>query len=389
MKIGMFSRSIYPRRGASAVVTEELARCFAREELCIVGGRKLFNKAIDRSASDVEVLALPSEINVNGRGDRFFEAFRWLLFPWHLWRATRFCRAQRCECIVATFPDELFLLLGLKVAQRLGVPLYAYLHNTVVENRTGWRLRLAAYVQRRVFREAAKILVISEGMERFYRAEYPDVAFATLPHVFADYPVRSARPAIREGSPKTVVLCGNFNRTNMDATRRVVEALGGSDAFRVILYTPVPRMLLKMRGIDLDKVARVEYVADAEFMARLGEADLLVLTHGLQGGISDIEYRTIFPTRTVPLLLAGRPLLVHAPANSFLAEFIREHGCGVVVDEPDERKIRAAALLLTSDRALAESGIARAAQAARMFHGPVVRARLRAALEPSARSGSQ
>lgn len=379
--IGLFSRSIFPRKGASAVVTEELARCFGRDEMVVVGGRKVFEQPIPRSETDVEVLTLGSEINLRGRGDRFFEPLRWLLFPFHLGRATTFCRQHRCTSIVATFPDELFLFLGLMVARRLRLPYYAYLHNTLVENRTGWRLKLARHIQERVFREAVRVLVISEGLERFYSQGYPGVNFRTLPHVFSGYPDMPAGEMIRHASPKTVVLCGNFNQTNIDATRRVIEALHATNEYRIILYTPVPAFLLRMRGIDTTKIHRIDYVAESEFMKRLNEADLLVLTHGLKGGLSDIEYRTIFPTRTVSLLLAGRPLLVHAPQHSYLSEYIQERGCGVVVDVPDEEAIRSAAQTLTSDELLARRVTTCAAEAARMFHGPVVKAQLLAALQ--------
>jgi hypothetical protein len=256
------------------------------------------------------------------------------------------------------------------------------MHNTLVENRKGWRLKLANVVQAQVFREATRVLVISEGMERFYRSKYPTVNFQIIPHVFSRNPnVDAGNPVLRSASPKAVALCGNFNQTNLEATRRVIDALFATKEYQISVYTPVPPLLLRARGIDTSKIHRIDYVAENEVIKRLNEADLLVLTHGLEGGLSDIEYQTIFPTRTVWLLLAARPLLVHAPRNSFLAEYIRERGCGIVVDTPSEEAIQAAAKALTSDESLARSVTTQAAEAAKMFRGPVVKEQLLAAVK--------
>lgn len=373
--IGLFSKSVYPAKGGSAIVTEELARCFSRDEMVVVGGRGVFERPFERAHSRVEVYTLRSELNIKGRGDRFFEALRWMLFPFLLIQAIRICRKHQCTSIVASFPDDLFLYLGLKVAERLQIPLFAYFHNTLLENRSGWRAVIASHIQGKVFSKAKRVLVISDGLARYYRKEYPQVDFRTVQHAFwGNVAPYSEVANSRRNEVKTVILCGNINETNIDATRRVIDALYGWQGFRVTLYTPVPAILLRVRGIDIKKVNEITYVPDEDFMKKLGEADLLVLTLGLEGGLSDVEYRTIFPTRTVPILLSGCPMLVHAPKSSFLAEFVREWRCGVVVDEPDEDALRRAAHELTSNVDLMRSVTSQAAQAAALFHGSVVRA---------------
>jgi hypothetical protein len=41
-------------------------------------------------------------------------------------------------------------------------------------------------------------------------------------------------------------------------------------------------------------------------------------------------------------LASGRPLLVHAPAETFLVHHIRKHDAGTVVDAPDPERLAAA-----------------------------------------------
>ena len=45
--------------------------------------------------------------------------------------------------------------------------------------------------------------------------------------------------------------------------------------------------------------------------------------------------RTSAPAKMAEYLTARRPILVHAPADSFVSSYFRPHSCGVVVDEVD------------------------------------------------------
>ena len=60
-----------------------------------------------------------------------------------------------------------------------------------------------------------------------------------------------------------------------------------------------------------------------EVLARLGQADVLFLPHGLTGSWAAEEYRTIFPTKTIEYLISGRPILAHTPPDRFLTRFSR------------------------------------------------------------------
>jgi glycosyltransferase involved in cell wall biosynthesis len=64
-------------------------------------------------------------------------------------------------------------------------------------------------------------------------------------------------------------------------------------------------------------------------------------------------------------LAACRPILVHAPGDSFIAWYFRQHECGIVVDRLDPAELALALDLLLSDRALRERLAARAWERAR------------------------
>ena len=79
-----------------------------------------------------------------------------------------------------------------------------------------------------------------------------------------------------------------------------------------------------------------------EFTARLQNYDIMLLPHGIDGLRSEFEFKTIFPTRTIPLLSSGKPILAHSPKNSFLTEFLVEHKCAERVTEKSERLLELA-----------------------------------------------
>jgi hypothetical protein len=120
-----------------------------------------------------------------------------------------------------------------------------------------------------------------------------------------------------------------------------------------------------------------EQPSDEVLQAKLRENDLLLLPHGLTGGLSPIEYRTIFPTKTIPYLISGRPILAHSPKNSFLTEWLRRHDCAELVENPDEAALHAAIERLSKDANRREQLVKNALAAAKLFHAPRVVAALK------------
>jgi len=118
-----------------------------------------------------------------------------------------------------------------------------------------------------------------------------------------------------------------------------------------------------------------------EVQPYLREADIVVLPHGLSGGLSPEEYRTIFPTKTIQYLLRGRPILAHVPRSCYLTRFLNEHRCALVVDEPSVPALLTAIERLRSDAKLRADLVRNALGAVEMFRAPRIAALLRSRLE--------
>jgi glycosyltransferase involved in cell wall biosynthesis len=288
-------------------------------------------------------------------------------------------RKLRATAVLAVFPKEEYLLAAYLTARWTGARLYPYLHNTYLENRAGSARRFAQWLQPAVFDHAAHVFVMSEGMAELYRRSYPGLACSPLVHSFnEDIPEYEPPPPPRR--PLRVTLCGNINASCLDAAQRTVAAVAQDGGAQLTVLSGTALEYLRSVGVVRDGT-RYDTVSRDEVVDRLREADVLLLAHGFSGVLSRVEYQTIFPTRTIEYLISGRPILAHAPSDSFLARFLQQHGCALVVTEPTVEAVRAGIDRLRSDPDLRASLVRNALSAAEMFRAPTVAAELRARIE--------
>jgi hypothetical protein len=292
-----------------------------------------------------------------------------------LFRTILLIRKFHCSAVLAVFPNEEFLSVGYLAALWTGVPLYAYFHNTYVENRHGSSLRFARWLQSRVFSTARHVFVMSEGMVELYRTRYKGLKCSALVHSFNEQ-VRDvgAVPAVH--SPMRLMISGNINESCRDAAARFCEAVSRIENVSLTLLSGTAQAYLQDLGMLRDGT-RHETVARDRLMHRLEEADVVVLPHGFTGSISAEEYSTMFPTKTIEYLICGRPILAHAPPDCFLTRFLKRHQCAFIVDTPNIGALIDAVERLRSDCELRANLVQHALKAAKIFQAPRVAQTLR------------
>src|SRR5690606_20199153 len=96
-----------------------------------------------------------------------------LQIPIAVRRLTRLIQAKKAWMIVAVHPTYALLDISAHAANHVGIPWIAYLHDTIVEAMTHHpKVDSAKRVQDRVFKEAASILVMSQGMSDLFKEKY-------------------------------------------------------------------------------------------------------------------------------------------------------------------------------------------------------------------------
>lgn len=383
MKILLVSWSILPNKGGTSVIVENLAKNFSADELIILGSRQPFqNLEVDRPKSGPAFRYFLSELYLFGRGYRYFVWFRKWRFQPLVNEIKNIIKKEKIDHVIGVYPNPFYCQAACRAAKALNIPFSAYFHNTYIENVEITDPEAPAR-QKEIFDYASNIFVMSKGMQRYYEANYTEDKFIPLVHTFNQFPSAASMTGVPGTAKKTykLVAIGNFNESNMDATIRLANAIKDNPKYSLHLYTHVPNLLLRKRGLDPALIHHEGFVTPEEVHDVLQDYDICVLTHGFVGGYGEVEYQTIFPTRTIPFLLSDKPILAHSPDGSFLNDFLTENDCAELVNQADPQAIVAGLDRIADDLDYQKQLVDAAQKTAHQFHGPVVVEQLKAQLK--------
>ena len=161
----------------------------------------------------------------------------------------------------------------------------------------------------------------------------------------------SADGSIAQHAEKRIVYTGSVGPLQYEAFRNLLAAMAlDPRKITLHLYTAQPAARLEREGIRGPVVVHPPQPLSA-MPALQQQADVLFLPLSLHSNHPEIV-RTAAPGKMAEYLAAGRPILVHAPRDSFLASYFREHQCGVVVDRGEPAELAAALEMVFGDPAL-------------------------------------
>ena len=161
----------------------------------------------------------------------------------------------------------------------------------------------------------------------------------------------------------------------------MIETIKKVAHFEIHLFTGNAEKELASYGISGDNVIYHGFVPLEDLYGKLKDYDIMLLPHGFEGDRTDIEFKTIFPTRTIPLLLSNRPILAHSPKDTFLTNFLIKHKCAVIVDTQSEQAILEAIDGIINHPESHKQMILNALEAAKLFDINKVSAQLKKAIE--------
>lgn len=254
-------------------------------------------------------------------------------------------------------------------------PLFVYLFDAWWELVTSRMDRLIARLFTAVIlRSAVHVFVMSETLQDLCQEKF-GVDSVMVPH-----PVDSHRYVEHEPSNKSlgvaqVVFTGAVYSPQLESIRRMASVANSMNGVRFAIYTPRSREELEKSGIG---GRNVDYgFVPAEKVASIQmSADILFLPFGFNFA-NPALIATASPSKMPEYLSAGKPILIHAPAYSYVAIHARKYRFGLVVDEPDEEKLRGALLRLLSDTGLRQELVANARALAKRHDIAVVSAQLK------------
>lgn len=267
---------------------------------------------------------------------------RILLIPSILWRARQIAailEEEKCEALIACTGDDLFSLPAGYLASRMaGRPFYAYMFDyySVVWvdpiSRTFARL-----VEPIVVKGAAGIIVPNEFLGAALQRHYGVTPILIRnPVDVADYEAVPDDRAFGAGEEIRIVYTGDIYGAQFYAFRNLLKAIEllGRPELKLHLYTAQSPHDLEVRGIAGPVVYHAHQPLSA-VPAIQRQADILFLPLAFTSSYPPEFINTSAPGKMGEYLAARRPILVHAPPDSFLVGYFRQHECGLIVDKND------------------------------------------------------
>jgi glycosyltransferase involved in cell wall biosynthesis len=247
-------------------------------------------------------------------------------------RASLVARQRGSRWVLSVADDGFSVVAGAIGAKLSGRTHVVWVFDPWEENAYGKAERwLARRLERRIWRNAAAIVVHAEEMSRHYAAKH-GVRCDVLPTPVDMAAWERVPPKARVGRPgrKEVLVAGAVYWLQAGAVRHLAEACRRLDD--VCLTVVAAPELLDAKGVQADRVE--PWLPPDRFRARLRSADVLFLGLSFDAA-APLAACTSTPARLPEYMASGTPILIHAPPGSHVAEYARREGFGALVDRDD------------------------------------------------------
>jgi len=269
---------------------------------------------------------------------------------------------EQCGAIIASTGDLIDLPAAYLASKMTGTKFIAYIFDDYKLQWTMWPAqRYANRVEPICLNNADGIIVPNEFMRNALYERYG--INATVIHNPVDLSLYQRRsevlPHTFSGEIR-IVYTGTIYKAHHDAFRNLMAAISQLEQFNIHLhlYTITKKHELDSAGI-IGSIEIHPHAVQAEIPAIQQQADILFLPLAFDSPYPEL-IKTSAPGKMAEYLAAGRPVLVHAPQDSYISWYFRTHACGLVVDQNDPAMLTQALASLIADKRMQDDLIAQA-----------------------------
>ncbi len=357
-KVLLVSNFAPPTAGGSPHVLWNLMSCFEPDSYA------LYTHIKNLSAGDL-TKKLPCTYYTYapaGKGNRFFSPIRqFAALICTVANGVRIIKRENVGVLVGTADrgTALLLTLGLSILTKRPYVLYMldpYRGNDFPPVRQFF----ARMLEPIFFKHATTVITTNKSHRALYERQYGKrFRYAILYHA-SPVPERvpSSVTPLR-APPHTVLYSGSIYGAQDRSIRnliRAIEAMPELD-IKLLLYVP-KRMEHMIKAYASHSCVEIHTAAREDIRVVQEKASILFLP--LSWVLSEEVLSMAIPGKTPEYLLAGRPILVHAPPQAVISEYAREEGFGYVVDTEEPAALEEGLKKLLTDRAYVETLVAHA-----------------------------
>ena len=313
----------------------------------------------------------PYKTGLSSRFGAAGKSLKWLsqmLANWKaLARARKECvswaREQGIGQVWAVLDAPASIELAAAVAGDLGVPLRLTIWDDIAHNvrHFGVDRLTARKLSRqfdRVMRSAVAHAVIGESMRADYRTTY-GVESTILRHGLPPGQQNAHSAAGSRADRLVIGYAGSVSgRSAFEALLEMLDSRGWCIRGREVVL----RLMGRRYILDSTSSRRIEYLgwqpSTEATLALLSQCDIAYLPQPFEAEWAPFS-RLSFPTKLTTYLVAGLPVLLHAPVGASLPMFFQRYPVGAWCDSLEHESLVAAIHRLGDDRFLADCALAR------------------------------
>jgi glycosyltransferase involved in cell wall biosynthesis len=241
---------------------------------------------------------------------------------------------ENCRLLIGCTGDLYDLPSGYLAARWARVPFLSYIFDDYIYQWTGLYRTIARHLEPAILKGSRVVIVTNEHMQKEYMRRYGlRSAIIHNPCPLPDLADLDRAEKVLNTDGINIVYAGAVYHAHYDAFRNLIAAIHRleRDDIRLHIYTAQPESELRQEGISGPMVVYHPHISALEVPKVLRQADILFLPLAFNSPIPEL-IGTSAPGKTAEYLSVGRPILAHAPQNSFVSWLIRHNRCGVVVD---------------------------------------------------------
>jgi glycosyltransferase involved in cell wall biosynthesis len=220
---------------------------------------------------------------------------------------------------------------------------------------------LAKIFEPKILKNAEKIIINNEGTLNFYAQEYGEKIkekIAVIHNSIFPEEYLKLNTDYNPQPPYKIVYTGRIYWAQIESLKNLIKAVNEINDFdiKLIIFCPNPKNYLDRIGITESKKVKISTAPPEKMPEIQTQADILFLPLSFKTKSPDI-INTATPAKLTDYLIAGRPILIHAPASSFLVKYAKENNFAMVINEENIEKLKEAIRKLLTDKELARQFI--------------------------------
>lgn len=240
------------------------------------------------------------------------------------------------------------------------IPISLYFFDLFVDGlKADAKGKISSWIERKAIKKASNVFVMSEPLRDYYCNKYK--IQPVLLHHPIDVPLYylgNIKTKCDTGGPLKIVFTGLIYEFQLDAILNMVRVVNDMNGVEFHLYSFLSEEKRLWMGITGSNVIFHRQVPQADIPAIQQNSDILFLPIAFNyiypekvkwmppekiqeiNSVGKLVVATASPSKLPEYLVAGRPILIHAPSYSYSAWYGKKHQCAEVVDTYDPTRLR-------------------------------------------------